>query len=201
MLIRSYRRVFDLERRIYRVDRIRLNPGGVPVRGIIYFIALLLLALLCTRLPLVGLIAGVLPIYVRYLALPALLGALLAVVRIEGRPFHLAIRAMLRCSVGSITVVGLRRSQRAPARSSCAVWRPRPLLMIPDGSDARVRRLRYRGPGAVLVTVAHERHVGRGPLVALGLRPQLALRSLPAAERPSRGEVIVLSRRGRLTVR
>ena len=33
MEVRSYRRVFDLERRIYRVDRLRLNPGGVPVRG------------------------------------------------------------------------------------------------------------------------------------------------------------------------
>ena len=28
--IRSYRRVFDLERRIYSIDRLRLNPGGVP---------------------------------------------------------------------------------------------------------------------------------------------------------------------------
>ena len=34
--IRSYRAVFDLERRIYRVDRLRLNPGGVPVRGVVY---------------------------------------------------------------------------------------------------------------------------------------------------------------------
>jgi hypothetical protein len=33
MEIRSFRRVFDLERRIYRVDRLRLNPGGIPVRG------------------------------------------------------------------------------------------------------------------------------------------------------------------------
>ena len=41
MEIRSYRAVFDLERRIYRVDRMRLNPAGVPVRGIVYFLALL----------------------------------------------------------------------------------------------------------------------------------------------------------------
>ncbi len=34
MEIRSYRRVFDLERRIYQVDRLRLNPSGVPVRGV-----------------------------------------------------------------------------------------------------------------------------------------------------------------------
>ena len=41
MEIRSYRAVFDLERRIYRIDRLRLNPAGVPVRGIVYFLALL----------------------------------------------------------------------------------------------------------------------------------------------------------------
>ncbi len=41
--IRSYRRVFDLERRIYSVDQLRLNPGGVPVRGVLYFLALLAL--------------------------------------------------------------------------------------------------------------------------------------------------------------
>ena len=33
--VRSYRTVFDLERRLYRIDRLRLNPGGVPVRGIV----------------------------------------------------------------------------------------------------------------------------------------------------------------------
>ncbi len=39
--IRSYRAVFDLERRIYRVDQLRLNPGGIPVRGVVYFLAIL----------------------------------------------------------------------------------------------------------------------------------------------------------------
>ena len=36
--------------------------------------------------------------------------------------------------------------------------------MLPDGSDGRMRRLRYTGPGAVLVTAAHERVEGRGLL-------------------------------------
>ena len=44
MVIRSYRRVFDLERRIYRVTRIRLNPGGIPIRGVVYLLALVVLA-------------------------------------------------------------------------------------------------------------------------------------------------------------
>ncbi len=201
MQIRSYRRVFDLERRIYRVDRVRLNPGGVPVRGIVYVVALLVPALISTRLPLIGTVATALPLYVRDLALPALLGAMLAMVRVEGRPFHLAIRAVLRCAAGPTRIVGLSRSERAPRRGGPRIWRPEPLLMIPDGSDARLRRLRYRGPGAVLVKVAHERRVRRGPLVALGLRPRLALRGLPAAARPERGEVIVLGPAGRMAVR
>ena len=65
MLIRSYRRVFDIERRIYRVDRIRLNPGGVPVRGVIYFLAMLLAVLVLERLPLVSAIGGTLPLVSR----------------------------------------------------------------------------------------------------------------------------------------
>ena len=36
--------------------------------------------------------------------------------------------------------------------------------MLPDGSDGQMRRLRYTGPGAVLVTAAHERIESRGPL-------------------------------------
>ena len=72
--------------------------------------------------------------------------------------------------------------------------------MVPDGSDHRMRRLAYRGPGALLVSVAHERRLRRGPLVALGLRPQLALRQISGAGRPARGEVVVLDRAGRIRV-
>ena len=52
--IRSYRSVFDLERRIYRIDRVRLNPGGIPVRGVLYFLAILLAVAGASRVPLLG---------------------------------------------------------------------------------------------------------------------------------------------------
>ena len=199
MVIRSYRRVFDLERRIYRIDRLRLNPGGVPVRGIVYFIALLLLALALERVAPINLLARVVPWYVRDLALPGMFSTLLAVVRIEGRPFHLAARAVLGSGLGPRRIVGLSRGCRS-APAARAVWRPQPLLMVPDGSDHRMRRLAYRGPGAVLVAVAHERRLRGGPLARLGLRPQLALRELHGVERPARGEVVVLDRNARLRV-
>jgi hypothetical protein len=199
MVIRSYRRVFDLERRIYRIDRLRLNPGGVPVRGIVYFIALLLLALTLERVVPISLLARVVPWYVRDLALPGMFSAVLAVIQIEGRPFHLAARAVLGCGLGPRRIVGLGRGCRSADRA-WAIWRPQPLLMVPDGSEHRMRRLTYRGPGALLVAVAHERRLRGGPLAMLGLRPQLALQELHGVERPARGEVVVLDRNARLRV-
>src|SRR4051794_41950914 len=47
VVIRSYRRVFEVDRRIYRVDRWALPvPGGVPLRALGYFAATALLMVL-----------------------------------------------------------------------------------------------------------------------------------------------------------
>src|SRR5580704_4333703 len=100
MEIRSYRAVFDLERRIYRVDRLRLNPGGIPLRGVVYCFALLAGLALLGTLPLLGSAVRALPWYLRDLVLPAGGAALLTVIRIEGRPFHLAAAALLRHALG-----------------------------------------------------------------------------------------------------
>src|SRR3954449_5504224 len=52
MVIRSYRRVFQVDRRIYRVDRWALPvPGGVPLRAVGYFLGTLLAVLALGRLP------------------------------------------------------------------------------------------------------------------------------------------------------
>ena len=58
-------------------------------------------------------------------------------------------------------------------------------MLLPDGSDGRMRRLRYRGPGAVLVAVEHRREgsptAGRTAwLGRLSRRPQVTLREPPA---------------------
>ena len=144
--IRSYRAVFDLERRIYRVDRLRLNPGGVPVRGVVYCLAILAGLALAGALPLVGAAVRALPWYVRDLLLPAGSAALLTMIRVEGRPFHLAAAALLRHLFGPHQLAGLRTAPRG------RVWCPEELLMLPDGSEQRPRRLRYSGPGAVRMT-------------------------------------------------
>jgi hypothetical protein len=149
--IRSYRAVFDLERRIYRIDRVRLNPGGVPLRGAVYCLAILSALTLVGALPLLGVAVRGLPWYLRDLALPAGSAAVLTVIRIEGRPFHLAAAAQLRHALGPRHLAGLR-----PARARSRSWRPDDLLLLPDGSGARLRRLRYTGPGAVRVTASKQ---------------------------------------------
>lgn len=193
--IRSYRRVFDLERRVYSIDSLRLNPGGVPVRGIVYLVAILACALVAAQLPLIGLVARTLPWYLRDLALPVAAAGVLSLLRVDGRTFHLTARSLILYWSGPRRLTQLRRS--APAG---LVWRPDPIVLLPDGSDGRMRRLRYRGPGAVLVTCEHKRV--RKPAVGVGRwgRSALLLCESGVGESLAEGKVIVLARGGRLRV-
>ncbi len=192
--IRSYRRVFDLERRVYSIDSLRLNPGGVPVRGIVYLLAILAAALVATRLPLIGSAIRVVPWYLRDLALPAAVASVLSLLRVDGRTFHLTACALVSYWVGPHRLTRLRR-----ARSIAEIWLPNPVLFLPDGSDGRMRRLRYRGPGAVLVTCEHERaHERRQP--SLPTRNALVLRQSGTGRALAEGKVIALARGARLLV-
>jgi hypothetical protein len=196
MEIRSYRTVFDLERRIYRIDRLRLNPGGVPLRGFVYFTAILVVSLLANRLPLIGLLARTLPWYLRDVALPGGTAALLTMIRVEGRPFHLAALALFRYGAGPRELTGLR-----PYLARDRHWRPDELVLLPDGSDSRFRRLRYTGPGAVLVSAAHVRaELGAGSLRRMARRPSVTITALPGRPAPTRGQVIALREGARLRV-
>jgi hypothetical protein len=199
--IRSYRKVFDLERRIYRVDRMRLNPGGIPIRGVVYFLAALGVGLILASLPPFALLARSVPWFLRDLALPGLLAGLLAVIRIDGRPFHLAARAMLRLHIGPRRLTGLRPFRGGGAAANGYRWWPEPIVMLPDGSDSRTRRLRFTGPGALLVKVEHERRATGRSRVTRRLRPHVVVREVRGASRPARGEVILLERATRLSVR
>jgi hypothetical protein len=194
--------VFDLERRIYSVDRVRLNPGGVPVRAVIYFFAVVCGGLIVAALPVAGgLVAGV-PWFVRDFLAPGLLTAALSAVRIDGRTFHLAIRGILRRAAGPRQLAALRSCPRAGR-----VWCPPDVAVLPDGGDDRMRGLRYTGPGAVLVNVSHQRRgraveQGRRGLARRGLRAELVLRQLEQ----TRGsvvapEVVLLASGTRLLVR
>ncbi len=195
--IRSYRRVFDLERRIYSVERFRLNPAGVPVRGVVYCIVAVVLALALTAMPLVGSLARAMPWYLRELILPTLCASAASVVRIEGRTFHLAARGVLGLVLSPRRISGLAR-----ASSSGERWLAPDLLLLPDGSDGCLRRFRYEGPGAVLILLEHDR-VGVGEHERVGIARRhatLRLRGPREGRRLARGRVIALERGGRLVV-
>ena len=185
--VRSYRTVFDLERRLYRIDRVRLNPGGVPVRGVVYAAVLTLVVAMIAALPLIGWPLRVLPWPARHLLLPIMLAAALTVVRIDGRPCHVALRSLVALALGARRFHCWQRVPRSPER-----WRPPDLVVIPDGSESRVRRSRFRGPGAVVVAIAHE--LRRRPGRRVALRPA---RDGGSAER----KVVVIADGARLDIR
>jgi hypothetical protein len=194
--IRSFRRVFDLERRIYSVDRLRLNPAGVPVRGVMYLLAAIAGSLFASAAPLLGPALGAVPWYLRELAAPAALATVLAVIRVDGRTFHLAAAAQLRLLAGPRRVSGLRRGSRVGVR-----WRPADIVFLPDGSDPRLRALCYTGPGSVLVLAPHRRQ-GAAERQAVGRSCGRTVRLSPPVEGPAarRRQVIVLEAGARLVV-
>ncbi len=199
MEIRSYRRVFDLERRVYRIDRLRLNPGGVPLRGLVYLLVIVLVSVAVSSLPVIGAAADLFPWWVRDLAGPAVGAGVLGAIRLDGRALHVGAGARLRYFLGSH---GL---SRWPLASNSGRWAPAPIVLLPDGSDGTFRRLQYTGPGAVRVSHAHVREstvpetgsramtVARSP----GLVTIRPLTDVSAAPGP---QVIVLTDGARLRV-
>jgi hypothetical protein len=184
--VRSYRTVFDLERRLYRIDRVRLNPGGVPVRGVVYGVVLTVVVAVLAALPLFGWPLRALPWPARHLLVPTVLAAALTVVRVDGRPCHVAVRSLFELAVGPRRIHAWERVPRSAER-----WRPPDLVVIPDGSESRLRRACFRGPGAVVVGVAHELRQRRGRRVSLHARQQ--------SQKPAR-KVVVLADGGRLHI-
>jgi hypothetical protein len=185
--VRSFREVFALERRIYRIDRLRLNPTGVPVRGVAYAAALLVVAQLADGLPLLGGLLGLAPWPLRDLVAPLALAAVLTVLRVDGRPAHDALVSAARFALGARHLSGFER--REPIGS---VWRPGPLVVIPDGSESHLREFTYRGPGDVLIDVAHNRRTRHR-------RSELQIE--PGSESDQRRTGVRVARGGRLRVR
>jgi hypothetical protein len=185
--VRSYRTVFDLERRLYRIDRLRLNPGGVPVRGVVYALGLAVAIAVIAALPVVGWPLRALPWPARELLLPTVLAAALTAMRIDGRPCHVALRSLVALTLGPRRLAAWRRVPRSPQR-----WCPLDLIVIPDGSEPGVRRARFRGPGAVVVAIAHDLRPRRGRRVTL--RPRFDTHAAPR-------KVVVIADGGTLDVR
>jgi hypothetical protein len=185
--VRSYRTVFDLERRLYRIERLRLNPGGVPVRGVVYTVVVSVAVGVIAALPVLGWLPRLLPWPARQLLVPTVVAAALAIVRVDGRPCHVALRSLVALLLGPRRLSAWQRVARGSAR-----WRPPDVVVIPDGSEALPRRARFRGPGAVGVAIGHE------------LRPRqrrrVTLHPLLGVQEPAR-KVVVIANRATLDIR
>lgn len=165
-----------------------------------YFLVTLAAALITGRLPLLANVASVIPWYMSDLALPAVLAAVLTMIRVEGRPFHVAAYVLGRYRTGHRWLAGMRPCPAVGMR-----WYPAEVVFLPDGSDSRMRRLRYSGPGAVLVAVEHERVVRARlrwlPSVSALHRPALTVREPSCGSAHPSGQVIALGAGARLLVR
>jgi hypothetical protein len=163
MLIRSYRRVFEVDRRIYRVDRWALPVlGGVPLRAVGYFVASLLGVLAAGALPLVGEALDVVSPPLRFVVVPLAFAVLGTQVAPDGRAAHrfawdwlrLRLRARRRCA-----------GRVVPLDCEPVAWHGE-LPVRWDGDGAQLRRGRVRGPARVTFATPVRLSVGRGRLVA-----------------------------------
>ncbi len=146
LIIRSYRRVFEVDRRIYRVDRWALPvPGGVPLRGVAYFAVALGLVLLLGRLPGFAELLDAVSAPLRYVVGPLLVAVLATQVAPDGRAAHRFARSWLalrvrsrRCSAG----------RPAPCEGEPVVWSGH-LAMRWDAHSPRLIRGVVRGPAKI----------------------------------------------------
>lgn len=158
--LRGYRRVFRIERRLFRFDRWRIPyPHGVPLRGIGYFLLLEVLAFVASQWPLVGpLIRATGPV-VPFLAGPLLGAYLLMQGRIDGRPPHHVVVSLLRWSICPRWLAGL-----AP----CPAWGEEVLpleevAVAYDGRESFRVTGRIKGPAKVTFRYPGEVRVEGAP--------------------------------------
>lgn len=158
--IRSFRVVFALERRLFKVDRFRLPFAyGVPLRAIAYAAAALGAIVLAARLPLVGALVGVLPPPLRFVAVPAGVAAVLTRVRLDGLPAHRAAGLWLTHHATRRTVVASHVD-----RTQLVQRVVEPLLFAPDERGPRMRPATIAGPALLRVGVPVRAEIARDTL-------------------------------------
>src|SRR3954469_1524310 len=87
--IRSFGVVFDLERRIHKIDRFRVPlPYGLPLRSLGYAIVALVIVLVTSAVPLIGTLILGIPAPLRLVGLPIAAAYGLTGLQIDGRPPH-----------------------------------------------------------------------------------------------------------------
>jgi hypothetical protein len=146
--IQSFRVVFDLERRIHRIDRFRVPlPYGLPLRSVAYGAATLAGVLLLQQLAGTRQLLGVLPPPARFVLLPLAISYGLTRLRLDGRSAHAAAGCWLRYLAGPRDLVAFDRVD--PRRQV----RLADLAMAPDAAGGTWRRGAVHGPADVVVAV------------------------------------------------
>src|SRR3954470_15606031 len=150
VVIRSYRRVFEVDRRIYRVDRWALPvPGGVPLRAVGYFAAAVLAVVILGSLPLTSELVGVLSAPLRYVVLPLAIAVLGTQAAPDGRTAH---RFALDW-VGFRWRAHRRSAGRVVALEDEPVRWDGDLAVRWDADAPRLQRARVTGPARVTFNV------------------------------------------------
>jgi hypothetical protein len=167
--IHSFRVVFELERRIHKVDRWRIPvPYGVPLRGLAYWAAALAATIALGRMPIVGASIGVLPAPIRLVILPVGIAYFLTHVEVDGRPAHAALGAWTRWKLSASYTTAVRQIP-----SAGSVVRLADIVFMPDERSARYRGALIEGPANVLLRYPPHGYVkGKRP-------PTLHVRQLP----------------------
>jgi hypothetical protein len=156
--IHSYRVVFDLERRIHRIDRFRVPlPYGLPLRSLAYGLAALAAVFLLQQLAGIRQLLGVLPPPARLVLLPTAISYGLTRLKLDGRSAHAAAGCWLRYVVGPRELVAFdgARHPRAAVIADIAMapdatggdWRPGTVVgpaSVDVGGGAEIRRRRRR---------------------------------------------------------
>lgn len=144
--LRSYRLAFEMERRIFRLDRFRIPvPYGLPLRGLAYWLILVAAVGLLDGLPLTGSVLGALPWPLRFVLLPGAGAYWLCQPRPDGRLAHEAIAAhvVYRCSPRRLVAFSGAPSTGAPEWS--------PMAVVADERGTSFVRGVVEGPASVVL--------------------------------------------------
>jgi hypothetical protein len=181
LLIRSYRRVFEVDRRIYRIDRWALPvPGGIPLRAVGYFAAAVLLAVLLSVLPGTRGLVGAISAPLRFVVLPLAVAVLGSQAAPDGRAAH----RFAADWIGFKLRARRRTAGRVmPLEGEPVLWHG-DLGVTWDAHGTRISRAAVTGPARVTFNV---------PIRMRGLVVR------PAADGP-RGDAVVLCPGVRLEV-
>jgi len=145
--IRSYRVVFDLERRLHRIDRWRLPlPYGVPIRSLAYGAATLTIVLIASRSPGLGAALMAVPAPARLVLIPVTVALVLTRMNVDGRTAHRTAAAMIGFCARPKRVAAGRRAPAVGSRSQLDA-----ISVAPDGRSSRLRRGIVRGAAVARV--------------------------------------------------